>query len=370
MKKPAFLQIVSTAIQLLFNGRYALTFDQLKFQQKNIGFKKRINHIIQGGQLVTRARYPTCIPPILQLEPSNVCNLHCLTCATGAKMMTRPAEQMSYDLFCHIIDQVKDYIHLLVFWSWGEPFINKEATAMIRYAKDQGLLVHTSTNGHFFLTRESARHVVDSGLDSLIFAVDGLDQITYQRYRKGGSLQSVLASIENVLAERSSAGVNHPRVTLRFIVMRHNEHQVDKVREFARQLGVDNVSFRSANVNRAKVNMEAELTPDTEKYQQFIYDRKPLGKLLFRQEQCYCHRPYANLTIFSSGEVVSCENDFNASISFGNAATQSISDIFFSPRFRAFYKKFPENLDTFRFCKECEIHGMKHQTHNIQTQKL
>ncbi|MBW1767598.1 MAG: radical SAM protein, partial [Deltaproteobacteria bacterium] len=192
MKKPLLSETTRMAARLLFQGRITLTFDQLPFRLHNLPFKKRLNFLIQGMQLMARSVHQVGMPPILQIEPSNICNLHCLTCATGAGLMTRPAALMSFDMYRRVIDQVKDHVYLLAFWSWGEPFINKDAFRMIRYAKENGILVHTSTNGHYFNTKEQARKVVDSGLDSLIVAVDGLDQQTYAKYRKGGNLQIVI----------------------------------------------------------------------------------------------------------------------------------------------------------------------------------
>jgi radical SAM protein with 4Fe4S-binding SPASM domain len=370
MQKPTLSQAVRTAVRLLFKGRYTLTFDQLEFHQDNIPFQKRINHLLQGVQLLTRTVHRICIPPILQLEPSNLCNLNCLTCVVGAQMMSRPSALMPAEMYRNIIDQVKNFVHLLVFWSWGEPFTNKDAISMIRYAKDQGLLVHTSTNGHFFQKREQARQVVDSGLDSLVVAVDGIDQATYEKYRKGGRLNLVIKSIENLVAERISVGVTHPLITFRFIVMKHNEHQINRVRDFAKQLGVDLVSFRSAVVQRCEVNLEDRLAPNLAEFQQFTYEGSPSAGQRIRQDNVYCHRPYANLTVFSNGDVVSCENDFNATIPFGNVSNQSLNEILSSKQARVFFEKFRENLDHLHFCKDCEIRDMKHQTHNVQTHIL
>jgi hypothetical protein len=176
MQKPSLKKISQTCAQLLFRKCYTLTFDQLDFQLCNLPLRKRLNLLIQGAQLLMRSVRRIGFPPILQIEPTNMCNLRCLTCATGTELMRRPEALMSFEMYRNIIDQVKNYVCLLVFWSWGEPFINKDAFRMIRYAKDRGILVHTSTNGHFFATKERARQVIESGLDSLIVAADGLDQ--------------------------------------------------------------------------------------------------------------------------------------------------------------------------------------------------
>ena len=367
MKKPSFGMSVRIGTQLLYHRSYTLTFDQLEFHLNNLPFRKRLNLFIQGVQLMMRSVKRIGIPPILQIEPTNMCNLNCLTCAVGAEKMRRPPTLMPFEMYRNIIDQVKDYVCLLVFWSWGEPFINKDALRMIRYAKDCGLLVHTSTNGHFFDTKECARQVIESGLDSLIIAVDGLDQPTYERYRKGGKLKQVIKSIENLIAERTAAGAKHPLITFRFIVMKHNEHQVKQVKDFAERLGVDAITFRSAVVQRGEVNLEDTLAPLSTEFQRYNYKGLPKSELRIRRKNFYCHRPYANLTIFSNGDVVSCENDINATSPLGNVRDQSLYQILSSARSKSFLKAFRYNLDQFSFCNTCELRDIKHQTSNIKT---
>lgn len=366
MEKPSFRKAARIGTDLLF-GRYTLSFDQIEFHLSDLTFRKRLNLIIQGAQLMMRSVYRIGFPPILQIEPTNICNLRCLTCATGAGMVNRPATMMPFEMYRSVINQLKDYVCFLAFWSWGEPFINKDAFRMIRYAKDQGFLIHTSTNGHFFDTKERAKHVIESGLDSLIVSVDGLDQPTYERYRKGGNLRIVLKSIENILAERIAEGVRHPIITFRFIVMKHNEHQVDKVKDFAEGLGVDAVTFRSAVVHRGEVDLEESLTPLSPEFQQYDYEGSPSREARVRRDSLYCHRPYANLAVFSNGDVVFCENDHNATLPLGNVANQSLREILSSDRSISLLRAFRNNLDQLPFCHTCEFQGIKHPTANVRT---
>ncbi|MBU0477500.1 radical SAM protein [bacterium] len=370
MNRLNFNNAVKTGIQLLLKGDYLLTFDQLEFQLRAMSLRKRLNLFIQAVQSIKRLVVRIGVPPILQIEPTNICNLHCLTCATGAGIMKRPQTLMPFGMYRNIIDQVKDYACFVALWSWGEPFINKDVFRMIRYAKDNGLLVHTSTNGHFFDNREYAAQVIDSGLDSLIVAVDGLDQTIYQKYRKGGNFDLVVKSIKNLIAERESKGKKHPLIILRFIVMKHNEHQIGQVKEFARRLGVDLVTFRSAVVQRDKLNVEEDITPTLEKFQQYSYKGLPTKKHRIQKNGFYCHRPYANLTIFSNGDVVSCENDFNATCILGNVKNQRLRDMISSAKAKSFLKLFRDNIDQISFCSECENRNIKYKTANVETYVL
>lgn len=367
MEKLPIKNPFKNVMKLLLRGQFLLSFDQLEFCVTDLHIRKRLNLIAQGVQMTLQSVNRVGFPPILQIEPMNVCNLGCLTCATGAGIMKRSSSQMPFEMYCRVIDQVKDYVCFLAFWSWGEPFLHKDAFRMIRYAKDKGLLVHTSTNGHFFNTRERARQVIESGLDSLIVAVDGLDQATYEKYRKGGKLELVIRSIENLVAERDKVGAKHPLIVFRFIVMKHNEHQVNQVESFAKSLAVDAVTFRTAVMQRGETNRDNDLTPADSSFQ--IKESRDSSIKARRPDQChrFCHRPYANLMVFSDGTVVACEEDYDAMFPMGNVSKQSLRMIVSSNKFKQFLSKFRTNPKQFSFCRTCDMLNSKYKTHNAST---
>ena len=202
---------------------------------------------------------------------------------------------------------------------------------------------------------------------SLVVAVDGLDQVSYEQYRKGGTLELVINSIKNLVDVRNDMGVKHPLIIFRFIVMKHNEHQVSQVKAFAADLGVDVLTFRSAVIQRSDISLESDLTPEATKYQQFDYKDMPSEETRLQRRTNYCHRPYANLMVFSNGDVVSCENDFNASKPLGNITDQSLREILTSETSRSFLKEFRKDLDQFHFCQTCELRDIKHKTANVET---
>jgi radical SAM protein with 4Fe4S-binding SPASM domain len=95
---------------------------------------------------------------------------------------------------------------------------------MIAYAKKKGIKVISSTNGHLFGTIDQTDRLIASGLDTIIFAIDGISQETYQRYRQGGNLESALDGIRAMVERKRALHSLTPRINLRFIVMKHNEH--------------------------------------------------------------------------------------------------------------------------------------------------
>ena len=97
---------------------------------------------------------------------------------------------------------------------------------MIAYAGQKGIKTISSSNGHLFALQDKADNVIRSGLDTLIFAVDGITQATYERYRQGGKLDLALEGMRMVVARKKALGSKTPLVNFRFIVMRHNEHEI------------------------------------------------------------------------------------------------------------------------------------------------
>jgi MoaA/NifB/PqqE/SkfB family radical SAM enzyme len=187
-------------------------------------------------------------PFMLMVEPTNFCNLKCPLCPSGNGEMTRPRGNMDLAAFKSLVDQGAGHVFMMMLWNQGEPYINKRFNEMVRYAHDNRIFTFTSTNGHFVRSDEAAREIVNSGLDEIVFSVDGVDQETYAKYRVGGQLERVFDGIRRLLRARTAAGACTPLVNLQFIVMRQNEGQVEAAEALARELGVDKFLIKTAQV--------------------------------------------------------------------------------------------------------------------------
>ena len=108
---------------------------------------------------------------------------------------------MEFDTFRKFIDEVGDYLFLILLWDWGEPLLNPRLFDMVAYAKAKGIKLVTSTNAHLLTDRDMCRRLIESGLDTVIVAVDGLSQETYSTYRRGGDLSVVFKGIRTLVEE-------------------------------------------------------------------------------------------------------------------------------------------------------------------------
>jgi len=99
---------------------------------------------------------------------------------------------MKWDLFCKIIDEIAPYAKIIKLHWVGEPLIHPMIVDMIRYAKattDAQLFMSTNA---LLLGNALAEEIRISGLDKIIFSLDGNSSKTYERIRVGGNFQKVV----------------------------------------------------------------------------------------------------------------------------------------------------------------------------------
>ena len=260
---------------------------------------------------------------------------------------------MSFDTFRLLMDEVGDHAVIAILWMWGEPFINGKLCEMIAYARSKNMATVTSTNGQHVQTKEEAESLVSSGLDSLIVALDGASQEVYSRYRVGGDVTKVLRCLELVRQAKDALKSDTPRVNVRTVVMKHNQHELPEIERIARRYGADMLSRKTASMpDYCGPDADELFAPDDASYQRFQYR---VGKRVrLSSEQYRCRRPWSRMTVTSDGTVLSCEFDFNKTAPFGTGGRgRSFVQAWRDEAASAFRRQFLMDRSVYRFCADC-----------------
>jgi radical SAM protein with 4Fe4S-binding SPASM domain len=178
-------------------------------------------------------------------DVTNICNLRCPLCPTGAGVPGRKKGMMPFSTFRKIIDETGKYLISVDLFNWGEPLLNSDVYEMIAYAHRHSIVTTVSTNFQHF-SEEDAEKLISSGLDILILSIDGASQESYEKYRIGGDFHRVVENISLLVEKKKEHGCRHPYICWQFLVMRHNEHEVETVKRMAGELGVDSVTIDCA----------------------------------------------------------------------------------------------------------------------------
>ncbi len=192
------------------------------------------------------------------IDPVSYCNLRCPLCPTGRGDNSRKKSMMKFDDFKRIIDEIYEYIFVVDFYNWGEPLLNRDVFKMIKYAHEKGVKTRMSSN-LTVLAKDKAEMMVESGLDVLIASIDGASDDTYSKYRIGGSFRKVMNNLRTLVETKKRFGAKNPEIIWQFVVMRHNENEVEKAKKMAKERGV------KIKITPSRVDMGYELQKDIDK---------------------------------------------------------------------------------------------------------
>ncbi len=289
-------------------------------------------------------------PVSISFEPTTSCNLRCPECPSGLRAFTRPTGMLQKDFFTETIDDIYKELLYLIFYFQGEPYLNTSFLDMVAYASAKGIYTATSTNAHY-LTDEAAKKTVQSGLDRLIISIDGTTQDSYQQYRIGGNLEKVLDGAKNIVKWKKELNSKTPFVFFQFLVVKHNEHQIEDIKKMAKEIGVDEVRFKTAQVYDYE-NDPNNLIPVNEKYSR--YKRNADGSFKGKNKLANrCWKLWHANVITWDGLVVPCCFDKDAMHRLGNLKNESFKKIWQNDNYKQFRGNLLQSRKNIDICANC-----------------
>lgn len=289
------------------------------------------------------------VPFTISIEPTTACNLRCPECPSGLRSFSRPTGNLRADFFRRTIDDLYRDLYFLIFYFQGEPYINPEFLDMVKYASQKGIYTITSTNGHF-LSEENARRTIESGLDRLIISVDGSTQEVYEQYRKSGNLDQVLQGARNVVKWKKQLGSKTPHLIFQFLVVRPNEHQIPEIYRLAKEIGIDEVKLKTAQIyDYVQGN---SLIPVQDQYSR--YRQQADGSYRIKNKLLnHCWKLWHACVITWDGMVVPCCFDKDAQYRMGNLQDQSLREVWQQKPYQEFRKNILKGRDQIDICTNC-----------------
>ena len=297
--------------------------------------------VITASKIQKRLR-PTRVfagPTNVLIEPTNICNLKCPGCPTGAGILTRDKGMMSLEHFKKITDMLSPSLERIMLWNYGEPFLNPRSFDMISYAREKGIEVTVSTNGHYL--RNNVDKVVEAQPTKIMVSIDGASQESYDEYRKNGAFFQVMESLQELCEKRTSDIF----VELQFIVMRHNEHEIDIIKTIGEEWGVDRVAIKNVWFLDQRLKAEyAHLVPKNKKYQRKL---EGMGN---------CIKPWYHMVIQWDGDVAPCCFDANNTMHLGNILKDGLDGVWKGEKMKQFRKDMRKQIageNVHPICRTC-----------------
>lgn len=289
------------------------------------------------------------MPMSISFEPTTSCNLRCPECPSGLRSFSRPTGMLQEELFKKVIDELAPTLNYLVFYFQGEPYLNKNFLDLVQYAVSKKIYTATSTNAHY-LTDDAAKKTIESGLDRLIISIDGTTQEVYEQYRVGGNLEKVIEGAKRMVEWKKKLKSKTPHIIFQFLVVKPNEHQMDDVKKLAKEIGVDEVAFKTAQVYEYETGNE--LIPENEKYSR--YQKNNDGTYSIKNKLLnHCWKMWHSCVITWDGKVVPCCFDKDATHQLGDVSQISFKEVWQSNAYNQFRKSLLKSRNEIDICKNC-----------------
>ena len=287
-------------------------------------------------------------PINITIEPTNICNLDCPVCETGAGILERKNAYMSLLSFKDIIDKIYQHTNTLMFYYMGEPFMNKDAYNMISYAKIKGIpWVTTCTNGD----PVHPEKLVLSGIDEVSFQIGGISQETHQIYRVNSNLERVLDNIRETIQFKKETNSNI-KIHCGFILMSHNEHEIGEFFRVMNEIGLVEASIIDPCVRNIAQGKQF-LPKDKNRW---IYDIDAFDIGILKPNKSLnnkCPWIYYSMVILVNGDIVPCCRDPQGLHIMGNLISQEMDEIWNGDLFKNFRGRINADQGNVDICRLC-----------------
>jgi len=335
---------------IVARGQYEFTYDLMPCHATHMPVRKRLNMLRTGANLIYRRTHAWGWPMHMHIELTNYCNLKCKVCPTGSGRLKRKPASIEVSLFERLLKEVGFYPLVIALWGWGEPLLHPQLADILRITQGLGVTTLVSTNGQNLNDEEVHRALINYPPTYLIVCLDGLTDETLSAFRVGAKLDNALSGVRRLAELKRQKGAQLPVLHLRYIVMKHNEHEVAKVPEFARRNGFDVATIRTLSIIDSPEDMHREFIPADERWKAYGYkDGQRISRTDF-----ICEKAFTFPAVFADGTVVACDQDCNAQQPLGRLTDgSSFKDIWWSKRAAEVRKTIRDNPDSFSFCRNC-----------------
>lgn len=190
------------------------------------------------------------LPVKVRIDVSTVCQLHCPSCYMR-KYPERVKKgcgigHLKFEDFKTFLD-LNPNIKEIELSNSGEIFLNPDFIKIVEYAHSKNIRQYANNGVNLnYLTEEQAEALVKNEFRRIIVSLDGASQETYEKYRIGGSFDTVIENIKKIIKYKRKYRSFLPTITWKYILFGHNEKDIMKAKKLAGELEVDELSFRAA----------------------------------------------------------------------------------------------------------------------------
>lgn len=287
-------------------------------------------------------------PLQVTIEVTSFCNAKCLHCEHG--QLGRPYAHMKMDLYEKIIDECykfKKYCKgISLFWM-GEPLLDPNFFEKVKYAKQKKcFFISTYSNGSL-LTPENCKKLIDSGIDKIVFSVDGATKESFEKIRTALFYEKVVEGIKRLAKLRKSLNSKKPQIEVQLILTPFNEKELDLFKRTWK--GVADLFYAKKMHTWTQDTIDKDLLD---------YSRKLIKKQKTRFSPCFYL--WKSMVVAQDGRVALCCVDPRIQEQIGDFKKETIYEVWHGSKLRKIRELHLANkMNEISACHKCNFREIK-----------
>ncbi|MEX0764802.1 MAG: radical SAM protein [Nitrosopumilaceae archaeon] len=266
--------------------------------------------------------YVSDFPLNLDIETTNICNLACPMCSRTIQINDGTYVDigtMSMDIYKKIIDEGAENGLCAVKLNYlGEPLADRYIVDRIKYAKARGIIEVMFNTNASLLTEEKSIQLLEAGLDSIFFSVDGILPETFNKIRIGTDYETVVTNIKNFVRIKNEGNYKHVQTRVSMVVLPGMEKEAEEYTKFWLPI-LGQVGFGEWVDHRGKG------TTKDDHSREIIYDDY--------NPDFVCAQPFQRMFIMYDGVCTPCCPDVSRGYVVGDIKNQTIKEIWHGERY-------------------------------------
>lgn len=284
-------------------------------------------------------------PKFFEVETVNACNASCIMCTIN-DWEKKKSYLMSDSIWKIFINEIKDYVQWINRVNLsrdGEPLLDKKLESKIKDLKKINIRFVTFATNASMLDKERIFSILDSGVDDIMFSIDGHTKETYERIRKGLNYEKVRDNCINFIKIRDE---KNSKITIRIRMVLQNENEkelYDWMRFWKSKLrDGDRVYAKPVHSwgNQLKGHRQIANNISSVKVKDYV--------------SISCISPWSTMIVKINGNIPLCPVDYKCQFMMGNIEKTTIKKIWNSEGFNMVRKKLLSgNRNEISLCKDC-----------------
>lgn len=288
--------------------------------------------------------FESCLkfPKYFEIETINACNARCVMCTIN-EWNASVKNVMSDVLWQKFVKEVGGggynyWIEKITLTRDGEPLLDKKIAQRIADLKRVGIKKVVIVSNASLLNVKRAEEILQSGIDEIMFSIDGYSKEVYERVRVGLKREVVYNNVLNFIGLRNRY---FPKVCIkvRFIEQ-----------EFNRQESQIWLDFWKSKLQPTDV---AYIMPLHSWGNQLVKEGREKIKIMSGYA---CISPFSSFAMHYDGRVGLCGVDYGCKFLLGDFKQESIAQIWNGERVKALQEAhLSGNRNAYALCQGCDL---------------